>query len=425
MATAILEINDSGIQWLDNERCRVSPGYAIVTDTGIITGAPALLRAWLEPQRSFNHYWHQLNLAPLPLRTDHARHTADLAFAQLQQLHRDMGTPEQVIFSVPSNTSNDQLSLLLGLVKAAGFSAAGVVDAAVAASVDCGRRGNLLYLDIQLHTAVLTELDATSTITRRAVESLPEVGLKTLYDGWAQWIANGFIQQYRYDPLHTAAGEQQLRDRLPDWLEALRDKSELAVELSAPQGTFRLNLLRSELIAVNARRFDRLIQAVAQHPRGTLLLSHRLAALPGLTERLTERLNGATVLEQHSALSGCQLSADSICSPAQEPLRFITALPAAPTRPMPGGHVEHPAPTHIVYRHRAYAIGAGLGIFRADDGLAFGVSGAAPTALVFAEGKLALHTSEKDVACRGAPTQLLSGDQIAIGEESIGLIEVL
>ncbi len=422
MTTAVLELNDSGIQWRHNEHHAVSPGYAIVTDSGIITGTPALRRAWLEPQRSFNHYWHQLNLTPLPLRTDFARHSADLAYAQLQQLHRDMGAPGEVIFTVPSNMSNDQLALLLGLVKAAGFSTAGVVDAAVAASVSSGQQGHLLYVDIQLHTAVITEIDAASSVARGAVESLPELGLKVLHDHWAQWIANAFIQQYRYDPLHTAAGEQQLRDRLPDWLSLLGEKSEVAVELSAPQGNFRLNLLRSDLIAVNAQRLARLQQAIARYPSATLLMSQRVAALPGFAQYLP----GATVVPHYSALRGCELSADALCHNNSEGLRFVTALPTAGARttpsPAPGARR---VPTHLVYHHRAYPIGAGIGIRHADTRLAFGDSDAAPTTLQLQDSKLVLCSSDDAVRCRGERTDLLCGDQIEIGTHQIGLIEVL
>ncbi len=422
MTTAVLELNDSGIQWRHNEHHAVSPGYAIVTDNGIITGAPALRRAWLEPQRSFNHYWHQLNLTPLPLRTDFARHSADLAYAQLQQLHRDMGAPGEVIFTVPSNMSNDQLALLLGLVKAAGFSAAGVVDAAVAASVSSGRQGHLLYVDIQLHTAVITEIDATNSVARRAVESLPEVGLKVLHDHFAQCIANAFIQQYRYDPLHTAAGEQQLRDRLPDWLSMLGEKSEVVVELSAPQGNFRLNVLRSDLIAVNAQRLARLQQAIARYPAATLLLSQRVATLPGLAEYLPD----ATVVPHNSALRGCELSADALRDQSSEALHFITALPIAggPASPShtPG---TRRLPTHLVYHHRAYPIGIGVGIRIGDTGLAFDDGDGASTTLQLQDSRLMLRSSDDQVRCSGERTDLRCGDQIEIGTHQIGLIEVL
>lgn len=422
MTIAVLELNDSGIQWRHNERHAVSPGYAVVTDGGIITGTPALRRAWLEPQRSFNHYWHQLNLTPLPLRTDFARHTADLAYAQLQQLHRDMGAPGEVIFTVPSNMSNDQLALLLGLVKAAGFNAAGLVDAAVAASVGSGQQGSLLYVDIQLHTVVITAIDATGRVVRKQVEALPEIGLKVLHDHWAQWLANAFIQQYRYDPLHTAAGEQQLRDRLPDWLSVLVDKPEVAVELSAPQGNFRLNVSRSELVAVNAQRLARLTQAIARYPSATLLMSQRVAALPGLAEYLPL----ATVAPYDGALRGCELCAHALSRDHGDKLHFVTTLPFADAHasppPAPG---TRPVPTHLVYRHRAYPIGRGIGIWHTDNGLEFNDGDGAPTTLQLQESKLVLRSSYQGISCRGEATDLQCGDQIEIGIHLIGLIEVL
>src|SRR5690606_14221904 len=101
---AIIELVDSEILATANHGEQLSaPGYALLEKSGIATGASAFDQAWLYPQRSFNQFWHQLNLAPLPVSSAYARHFADLAFAQLSQIHRELGQPAEVLFALPGS----------------------------------------------------------------------------------------------------------------------------------------------------------------------------------------------------------------------------------------------------------------------------------------------------------------------------------
>ena len=133
MNTTVFELNDTGIYCNGQQgSALISPGYALLTNTGVATGTEAQQRFWLEPQHSYNQFWRQLSLSPLPTVSRYARHHADLAYAQLLQLHRDCGEPEDVIFAVPGSFSNEQLGILLGLAKASPFNVVGLVDAAIA-----------------------------------------------------------------------------------------------------------------------------------------------------------------------------------------------------------------------------------------------------------------------------------------------------
>ena len=40
-----------------------------------------------------------------------------------------------------------------------------------------------------------------------------------LYDIWLRVIAETFVQQSRFDPLHTAETEQTIRENILDWLQ--------------------------------------------------------------------------------------------------------------------------------------------------------------------------------------------------------------
>lgn len=440
MSVAIIELNDAGICCVNARGdLTVSPGYALLTPEGIATGEAAMQRAYLEPQQSFNQYWWQLNLSPLPVTNKHARHYADMAYAQLLALHRDIGHPEQVVFAVPGSFDREQLSILLGLVKASPFEATGLVDAAVAAASGSDATGPLVHLDIQLHQAVITRLDVAQHIERTGVEVISKAGLKGFHDLWAHHIANQFIRQYRYDPLHTAAGEQQLYNRLPVWLSALQGQAEITAELDSPQGHYRLVLSRNELLASSASRLQLLQGKLSDLKTNgeTLLISHRTGQLPGIREHLAP----SATLDENAAITGC-LDHLEVITGDPESLHFITRLPRKPTAtgtsaaaiteqvsepdspPVVTQSKVHATATHVLYRHRAYAIGNRLAITRDGDQLRFTQGSRGDCCLVREQGSVQLRTESSAVTVEGDPTDLRAGDSLQIGGDQLDLIEV-
>ena len=363
MTLAVFDLNDSAIGSGSNpDNWQQTPAFALLDKDNIVTGAAARSQAWLHPQNSFQHYWHQLNLSPLSVQNNAARHHADLAYAQLQQLYLDSGKPEQVILAVPGSFSREQMGLLLGLAKALPFQAIGLVDSAVAAVSQQPPSGNALHLDIQQHQSLITRIDCTDTLHSSTLEVINNLGLKQLMDHWAHHIADQFIRQYRYDPLHTANGEQQLYDQLPGWLNTLCHEPQVAVSLHTAKGNFDLNLMRDELLASAATRLQQLQQAVEalRTHSETLYLSHRIAQLPGIAERFSHH----QLLSASAVLEGCLGHQAQICS-TSESLSFITSLtlntPVAGTITQAesdtstNGNIDL-APSHLLAGHRALAI---------------------------------------------------------------------
>lgn len=432
----------------------MSPGYALLTDKGITTGKIALQKAYLEPQKSFNQYWRQLNLSPLSSPTSQARHNADLAYAQLLQLHQDSGSPEEIIFAAPGSFDREQLSIILGLAKASPFKTLGLIDSAVAAVsfsneqrliTPSPQSSQLLHLDIQLHQLVLTRLTVDSHIARTHVDIIADIGLKTFYDNWARYIANQFIQQYRYDPLHTAEGEQQLYNSLPSWLEQINGDQELAIALDSPQGRYRLNLNRNDLLASSSIKLDQLHQKLNNILRkgDTLITSHRANLLPGLDEKLGAYLQ----LPNNAAVLGCLENIESITG-SGENIHFITKLPsqqganakpehsaASPTpskttttetkEPGKDTQATSTTPTHILYQHKAEAIGDRLYIHHHSEQLTFSQQQTGDILLVRENGKLLLQSEQVDVTTATPNQALQTGDTIKIGPHSLQLIEVI
>ncbi|MCB1667310.1 MAG: hypothetical protein R3E73_14635 [Porticoccaceae bacterium] len=416
MNTTVFELNDTGIYCNGQQgSALISPGYALLTNTGVATGTEAQQRFWLEPQHSYNQFWRQLSLSPLPTVSRYARHHADLAYAQLLQLHRDCGEPEDVIFAVPGSFSNEQLGILLGLAKASPFNVVGLVDAAIAATSQASLAGQLLHLDIQLHQTVITGVTVDNNLRRSHIEVIPELGLKHFHDKWAQHIANLFIRQYRYDPLHTAAGEQQLNNHLPAWLTALNGLDSTTINMDTPQGNYRLNLVRSELLESSSPLFNRLSNAVTKLKTSDaqLLLSHRCAQLPGFSQHWSN----AVPLTQQATVEGCLNHLDVICSTG-ESLNFVTSLPRQNVmQQMPDNvrRVNNHSPTHLLYRHKAYRLGdklpdeldqLDLQFVKTDEGYT-----------------LTPHTGK--IGFDGDPKNLQTGDRFTLESgETVSLIEV-
>lgn len=473
MSIAILEINDCGLRCANQQGdLHISPGYALLTGEGITTGTKALEKAYLQPQQSFNQYWRQLNLSPLPSPTPQARHHADLAYAQLLELHRESGSPEEIIFATPGSFDREQLSLVLGLAKAAPFKTRGLVDAAVAAASQATteHHGHWLHLDVQLHQMVLTRLATSDDQTRPQVERLKvdvvtNIGLKTFYDHWARYIADQFIQQYRYDPLHTADGEQQLYNLLPNWLAQINGDQEVAIALDSPQGSYHLSLNRNDLLGSSHGKLAQLQQKLDHilQPGDTLLASHRVGLLPGLTEQLQP----LTQLNDNATIMGCLNNIEAITS-SDDSIHFVTRLPTPPipakghnthsdqgTRDaeianldnenrktehqvLPETHQQHgeptPAPqnkvlpTHVLYQHRAQAIGDQLYIHRQADQpgspISFSSDQESDTLLVRHGGELFLQSSDDDISQKYSGQPLQVGDSFKIGSATLQLIEV-
>lgn len=410
----IIELNDSGILLANTSGLRLcEPGYAWLTPNGIHTGEAARRHAYLEPQRVHHQFWSQLSLTPLNLTSSHAnghaRHHADLAYNQLLQLHHAAGEPQQVIFSVPGTFSREQLSILLGLAQAAPFEAAGLVDSAVAGATTLSESGEWLHLDLHLHQTVLTRLRIGAQVERLHVQAVAGAGLKALFDNWAHHIAHLFIRQYRYDPLHTATSEQQLHDRIDEWLQRLAHDHEIAIELDSRRGTYSLNLASETFAVSNEALLERLRHAIDQQGQGCrgLLISDRVARLP----TVSEHLNAALTLPRDAVIQGAYASLDQIGA-IDGGLVLHTCLHGASTT---ATAVSTPLATHVLHGYRAYPLENRLYIGFAQDEPLFTSHQPAPPWLSLTRHQAAwqLH-SDGELEISARPPTLLPGAQVSI-----------
>jgi hypothetical protein len=365
MRTCVIEINDAAITASDGETVLLeSPGYAIVERDQVLVGKAALRRTRLNPRATYDRFWNQLSLDRLSRRYDKVQHHADLAYHHLAAVWNAIKSDvDEVIFAVPGTFSKKQLGLLLGVAKACAIPAVGLVDAALAAASQANGSGTLWHVDIQLHHTVLTQLHAGARLERVNVHTIPRTGLITMREAWMNAIADAFVRDARFDPTQLAHTEQALYDRLPSWLACLEAENYATLELQTGHATHRINLHRERLIQMTARLYQEIGQHVNSRLRPgestMLLISHRLAQLPGLYEALSAP-SGCRIasLEARATARGV-LTNEAYIRCADSALKFVASFPTGErARPRTVSIPRFPAtkPTHVVYKGHAYAI---------------------------------------------------------------------
>jgi hypothetical protein len=374
VSTLALQCNDAGVLARGDGAGLpgASPGFALLDGGAVLTGAKARDRARLKPRFVNNRFWDRLDTSPLPRPFPTGLSHADLVHAHLEEIWKTVGAGiDSVVLALPGSYGPTQLGLALGIARSCDIPVTGMVDSAVASS-SVGYPGeHLLHVDVHLHRTVVTELVQASEVVRQRVETTDHVGLVALHDRWVKTIAARFVSQARFDPLHIAATEQALHDRLPDVLGRLCESEAIPLRMEASGRTHVADLAAESLVAAVQDAYEGIVQLVRLLKqvgrRSTLLLSHRVGGLPGLLEKLGEVGDtDVIVLPEGAAADGAVRHADAIRSTG-EAVSFVTRLPvegvvphdrpSAPVPPRPSPNRERgPIPTHLLHDSAAFRI---------------------------------------------------------------------
>lgn len=373
----VLELNDTGLRLADATRVYgVEPGFASIEGGDVVVGEAARRRARLQPRLSHARYWYQLDQLSLDRTLGQARSTADLAYWQLCQV-RAAAEGAPLLLAVPSSFEPDQLGLLLGLCQAAEVGAVGLVDSAVAAAAAGAPCGTLLHVDLQLHRVWLTRLEVGDEVRRGNGNDLTKPGLMAVWDAAAQVIADAFVRQTRFDPQHSAATEQLLYDALPGWLQRLATEAVASLSLDVAGRNHRISLSREALVAALQPVYGRIVSglraALALTPEASVVLSDRIAGLPGLTALLQESLGQAPVVLAPLATAQGALAHATLIKGDPQALPWVTRLPGSGGKIAPRAAAETAPPaTHWLEAHEARPLdettGSSLGmVLRASE----------------------------------------------------------
>ena len=417
MTVAILELNDQNliIQAEDGTQ-HTEPGFAQLTANGIITGDSARAVAWQQPQQSYNQYWRQFNQLALPSKQRWARHHADIAFAQIKQLVAAVGSPEQLILSVPGSFSDEQLSLLLGLASAVPVEIVAVIDSALASSV--GQDSDALVIELQLQQAVvtrLTKVDDRQQITDQEV--IPDLGVMQLYNAVARHISDQLIADYRYDPLHTSDGEQLIYDQLPHWLMQLGWEDEISVTVPSAQGDLNLVLRKQQIAEILEQRLNGLNTLIKKHPGAELSFSHSASLLPTLLPQFAQ----AGLCKQNSGIDNCFNLQDKLTAGE---LQRISEL-QAPGKSKTGASKKIHQATHLLYQDHGYPLDQPISLHIANKQLSLvtGIDNRAALVFVVDNHQLKVLHQQEDLQVQ-LPDLCQVGKTLAVAGHKLRLIEV-
>jgi hypothetical protein len=300
---------------------------------------------------------------------------------------------QEMVIAVPGFYTREHLGFILGITRELSIPVRGFVPLAVAAVPDRLPEGLLLHLDIHLHRFEITRLQRAGQLSQKDTVSLEGNGLSKLYSRWVDAIAEEFVRTTRFDPLHQAATEQELYDRLPGVLSQLKQNPSVHFEMTGGSKVYHVTITRDLFYKKSApvfQEFQRLIGRLYNRYRdnelgAVLMLTDRMARLPGITHMLAGIENYKIIeLAPGSGAQGLfRFENQLTASPPEGSAPFLTTRPLPAEGPIsntvPDRHAQtHQRPTHILYRDLAYRITEKpliIGLERAADGFGIQIQG--------------------------------------------------
>ncbi len=438
MSLGIIELSDAGIQVaIDNELVKTSPGFAVLDGGNLLVGEEAMQNARLLPRWTNNRFWNQLNTDPIANSTHEVRHHADIAFAHLESIWLPFKNDvDQVIVLVPAFYNQPQLGLLLGMAKECGIPVAGVADSSLLGASEQTIRPLTLHLDAHLHRITLTQLNEANSLTRKNVVTIAETGLFTLWDRWANIIADQFIQTSRFDPMHEANSEQALFNQLPEWIKNLRGRRSNPFELDLGAINHKVSISSDQLLAACTQIYPKIVQAIrSEVPAGesaSLLLSHRFNGFPGLMDSLSLIQNIEIIeLAEEQIINSTYALSDKII-PANGAISHVVSLPRSVStkKQQTVKSLDSQRPTHLLVGDHAVAIGRSYPLSRYGFSTSPSVKPDEPVCTLFTRGDnlyVDVHVADAFLI-NGKPPQdnnpVYTGDTISLDDTTVRFISV-
>jgi hypothetical protein len=362
-----IHLNDADITLSDGERVTYrEPGFAYLGHEDLITGSDAFAHSRIDPRRIQHHYWSDLNTTPFSDNRFSHLSAADLAIRQLEQIWEPKGEGvDELIVAVPAYMSPENLGLFLGIASELKLPVVAMVDAAVASTRREYKGAVPVHIDLSLHKTTLTRIAQPGMAQTDRIEILDNVGLYTLYDTWLTTVAEAFVQQSRFDPLHTAETEQMLLNRLGGWLRQASSHDSVTMELESGNTSYSAEVESLALIGAAAPAYQQIASVLRSLFRAedlpAIQVTDRIARMPGLTDMLKARVGGEVfVLEPGATARGAYARCRGNTAAGQG-VSLLRQLPWDQSAIDIGAHsVENPdagLPTHLLYGHRAYSIG--------------------------------------------------------------------
>ncbi|MBT8100839.1 MAG: FHA domain-containing protein [Gammaproteobacteria bacterium] len=364
MALLAAHFNDAGLSLLDEQRILYrEPGFALLDDSRLFTGAAAFAQARLHPRHVQNRFWSQLTSDALEDRRFQHLSAADLVSRQLEDIWQNSAADaDYLVVAVPPYMQTEHLSLLLGIAAGLNIPIAAMVDSAVAATRREYRNAVPVHVDMSLHSALLTRITQTGQAQLERSVVVEGSGLMQIFDEWIKVAAEAFVQQSRFDPLHTAETEQALQNGLVEWALGDRSAGNCSLQIDYRGSEHRADVESLQLIAAAAPVYQRIVSQLRALYRAeetpAIQMTDRAARLPGLADMLAARVGGDVFLLEPGATARGLMARCRDKRPGDGAVSLIRQLPwdqsPVTLQAMPrqsGGH-----PTHLLFENTAYAL---------------------------------------------------------------------
>lgn len=367
MSRLAIHLNDAGITVSNGEKITYrEPGYAYLGADALITGNQAFSHARIDPRRVQHRFWSELNTTPITDKRFSHLTAADLVSRQLEQIWAATGAGvSELIVAVPAYMTAEHLGLLLGIAAELKLPVVAMVDAAVASTRREYSGAVPVHIDLGLHQATLTRLAQPGMVQTDRSEVLNSVGIYALHDAWLKAIADAFVQQSRFDPLHTAETEQVLLDRLGGWLQQAAREDRVALQVESGGRTYEAVIESLALVGAAAPVYQMLTTSLRALFRAedvpAIQVTDRIARLPGLLDMLKARIGGEVFVLESGATARGALARCRGGSGASASVSLLRQLPWDQSAIDMGQHAvdgtDAGVPSHVLYGHNAYAIG--------------------------------------------------------------------
>ena len=376
-----LELSDAGVLVAGDNPIRLltvdgqekeSPGFAIPEKRRLLVGKPASDKAHLFPLQVINRFWDQLGTEPLKQKNRHAQNHAEIAYVHLSHLWKAVKPyGDEMIIAIPHFYSREQRGLSLGMAQELSIPVKGFVPLAIAASHYAYPNTMLLHLDIHLHRFEIIYLHQGESLSAKNSATIREISLERLYRSWVETIAEEFVRATRFDPLHQAATEQELYNRLAVVLDIFKHRSSYLFELSHGKDRYHMTLFRDVLFQKSEKIFDDICRFIekmrddlGKNDFPTILqMTHRVAGLPGLKDKLLKIENCKIIdLEPGAGALGVLKLRDQLTDAHfKNGTAFFTSRPWQKTESEISRAVSDQPPhairpSHLLYRDVAYPI---------------------------------------------------------------------
>ncbi|MAR32055.1 MAG: hypothetical protein CMK35_00130 [Porticoccaceae bacterium] len=413
MTLALLHINDHCLRVIaENGENRAETGFCYSDDHGLVSGSAAYETAWTKPHLSNNRFWHELNQKPLSRKLKYARHHADMAYAQLCRMLSSISSP-QVLLSVPASLDNEQLSILLGLIKAVPAEICGVIDGALLAAGP----EHQLVLEMQLHQTVLTQLEKTGeSIKISTHKKIPKLGVSAIYREVAMHVSERLITTNRHDPLYLPENQQQLYNAIPKALSQMETNSEAIISLDTPAGVLAVKLSNDDLTKILDPLSKELYQGINEYSPDEVLLGSGggIVAAFGTPLANSNRANFDLMAQK-----GFSLVQSETISPI--PLKRIVSLRSAKSEIIAVGR----AATHLVNEGRAWRLDKPLSLWLMNTGVEIARGEMSDSDLIIHADGVNLKTLyKKEHTPIGLPKDAICGAWLEVGKYKLQLIDI-